>query len=68
MRSRADVVAMVGSDAHQGLISRGLLSLPRPSVVTVDGDSAVAVCESDRWCVNRDDGFTVRGPGRTTSD
>jgi len=46
MRSRADVVAMVGSDAHQGLITRGCCHFLGPSVVTVDGDSAVAVCES----------------------
>ncbi|MEV5650263.1 nuclear transport factor 2 family protein [Nocardia sp. NPDC052254] len=46
MRGRADVAAMVGSDAHQGLIGRGCLHFHGPAVVTVDGDDAVAVCES----------------------
>ncbi|WP_309240971.1 nuclear transport factor 2 family protein [Nocardia sp. BSTN01] len=46
MRGRADVAAMVGSDAHQGLIKRGCLHFHGPAVVTVDGDEAVAVCES----------------------
>jgi hypothetical protein len=62
MRSRADVVAMVGSDAHQGLITRGCCHFLGPSVVTVDGDSAVAVCESI-LVRNRDDGFTVARAG-----
>jgi len=46
MRNRADVVAMVRSDAHQGLIGRGCCHFLGPSVVTVCGDDAVAVCES----------------------
>ncbi len=46
MRGRADVAAMVGSDAHQGLIGRGCLHFHGPAVVTVEGDEAVAVCES----------------------
>ena len=46
MRSRDDVAAMVRSDAHQGLISRGCSHFLGPVVVTVDGNDAVAVCES----------------------
>lgn len=46
MNSRADVAAMVRSDAHQGLINRGSTHFLGPAVVTLDGDDAVAVCES----------------------
>jgi SnoaL-like domain len=46
MRSRDDVAAMVRSDAHQNLISRGCCHFLGPVVATVDGDTAVAVCES----------------------
>ena len=46
MRSRDDVAAMVRSDAHQGLIQHGCCHFLGPAVVTVDGDDAIAVCES----------------------
>jgi hypothetical protein len=46
MASRADVAAMVRSDAHQGLIASGSTHFLGPAVATVDGDEAVAVCES----------------------
>lgn len=46
MRGRADVHAMVLSDLHQGLVSAGCTHFLGPVVVTVDGDTAVAVCES----------------------
>lgn len=46
MDSRADVAAMVRSDAHQGLIAGGSSHFLGPAVVTVNGDDAVAVCES----------------------
>jgi uncharacterized protein (TIGR02246 family) len=46
MQSRADVAAMVRSDAHQGLIHHGCSHFLGPAVVNVDGDDAVAVCES----------------------
>jgi ketosteroid isomerase-like protein len=46
MASRDDVAAMVRSDAHQGLIGRGSAHFLGPAVVTVEGDDAVAVCES----------------------
>jgi ketosteroid isomerase-like protein len=46
MRSRADVADMVRSAAHQGLISGGSAHFLGPVRVDVDGDTAVAVCES----------------------
>jgi hypothetical protein len=46
MRSRADVAEMVRSPAHQGLISGGSAHFLGPVRVDVDGDAAVAVCES----------------------
>ena len=46
MHSRDDVAAMVRSDAHQGLINHGCSHFLGPAVVTIDGDDAVAVCES----------------------
>lgn len=46
MTSRADVAAMVRSDAHQGLIGTGCSHFLGPAHVSVDGDRAVAVCES----------------------
>lgn len=46
MHSRADVAAMVRSDAHQGLISDGCCHFLGPAVVSVDGDDAVAICQS----------------------
>jgi len=46
MRSRDDVATMVRSDAHQGLIGRGCSHFLGPVVVTIEGDHAVAVCES----------------------
>jgi len=46
MGSRADIVAMVNGDNHQGLIHKGSAHFLGPAAVTVDGDTAVAVCES----------------------
>jgi ketosteroid isomerase-like protein len=46
MRSRADVAEMVRSPAHQRLISGGSAHFLGPVRVDVDGDEAVAVCES----------------------
>lgn len=46
MDSRAEVAAMVRSDAHQGLIGGGCSHFLGPAHVTLDGDRAVAVCES----------------------
>ncbi|MGE2723867.1 nuclear transport factor 2 family protein [Mycolicibacterium pulveris] len=58
MRSRADVAAMVASDAHHGLIERGCAHFLGPAVVTVHGDEATAVCES-LVVTRRDDGYAV---------
>lgn len=46
MGSRAEVHAMVSSPSHRGLVDAGCSHFLGPAVVTVDGDSAVAVCES----------------------
>jgi ketosteroid isomerase-like protein len=46
MRSPADVADMVRSRAHQGLISGGAAHFLGPVCVNVDGDHAIAVCES----------------------
>ena len=46
MSSRDDINAMVKSDAHQGLMARGCCHFFGPPVVTVDGDTAQAVCQS----------------------
>ncbi|MEE3066037.1 MAG: nuclear transport factor 2 family protein [Actinomycetota bacterium] len=46
MEGRADVHAMIGSDAHQKLVRKGCSHFLGPCVVTVTGDEAVAVCES----------------------
>lgn len=62
MRSRDDVAAMVRSDAHQGLIGRGSAHFLGPAVVTVDGDDAVAVCES-ALLAHRDGRFVVARAG-----
>ncbi len=67
MRGRADVAAMVRSPEHQGLIGRGCCHFLGPAVVTVDGDDAVAVCES-ALLVHRDGRLQRRPePVRTTS-
>ncbi|WP_110208816.1 nuclear transport factor 2 family protein [Nocardioides daejeonensis] len=46
MGSRADIVAMVNGESHQGLIHKGTAHFLGPAAVTVRGDTAVAVCES----------------------
>lgn len=58
MRSRAEVRAMVASDAHQGLIAGGSAHFLGPARIHVDGDTAVAVCES-LLVVHRDGRFLV---------
>lgn len=62
MRSRDDVRAMVRSDGHQRLIQGGCLHFLGPAHVTVDGDEAVAVCESI-LVRHRDDGYGIRRAG-----
>lgn len=62
MGNREEVAAMVRSDAHQGLIRRGCCHFLGPAVVTVDGDDAVAVCESV-LVTRHEDGFVVSRAG-----
>jgi hypothetical protein len=62
MRSRADVHAMVLSDGHQHLIGGGCAHFLGPAVVRLDGDEAVAVCES-LLVRHREGGFSVRRAG-----
>lgn len=62
MRSRSDVAAMVRSAEHQGLIGGGCCHFLGPAVVSVDGDDAVAVCES-ALIVHRDGRFAVARAG-----
>jgi ketosteroid isomerase-like protein len=62
MRSRDDVRAMVGSDGHQHLIDGGCSHFLGPTHVTVDGDDAVAVCES-LLVRHREGAFSVRRAG-----
>ncbi|MDA2891059.1 nuclear transport factor 2 family protein [Mycolicibacterium sp. BiH015] len=62
MRSRADVAAMVRSPQHQGLIGGGCCHFLGPAVVTVAGDTAVAVCES-ALLVHREGRFAVGRAG-----
>lgn len=62
MTSRDDVRAMVRSDGHQHLIDGGCSHFLGPATVTVDGDDAVAVCESI-LVRHRDGGFSVRRAG-----
>jgi hypothetical protein len=62
MRGRADVAAMVRSPEHQGLIARGCCHFLGPAVVTIDGDDAVAVCDSV-LLVHREGRFAVARAG-----
>ncbi|MGE2721655.1 nuclear transport factor 2 family protein [Mycolicibacterium celeriflavum] len=62
MAGRDEVAAMVRSEAHQGLIRRGCCHFLGPAVVTVDGDDAVAVCDS-LLVTRHGDGFAVSRAG-----
>ncbi|WP_232375388.1 nuclear transport factor 2 family protein [Mycolicibacterium baixiangningiae] len=46
MTRREDIRAMVDSEGHRALVDRGCCHFLGPAVVSVDGDEAVAVCES----------------------
>lgn len=46
MADRSAIEEMVRSDAHQGLINEGCSHFLGPAQVRIDGDTAVAVCES----------------------
>lgn len=60
MGNRAEIEAMVRSDAHQGLIGGGCSHFLGPAHVLVDGDRAVAVCESVLLVRHRDRVFPAR--------
>lgn len=70
MAGRADVHAMVSSTSHRALVATGCSHFLGPAVVTVDGDTAVAVCES-LVLVRRetpDDGSSEYGVWRATAN
>ncbi|KKC00003.1 nuclear transport factor 2 family protein [Mycolicibacter arupensis] len=58
MNGREEIAAMVRSAGHQGLITHGCAHVLGPAVVTIDGDEAVAVCEST-LLVKQDSGFRI---------
>ncbi|OBK44660.1 hypothetical protein A5656_05760 [Mycobacterium gordonae] len=58
MEGRDEVRAMVNSGAHQKMVAHGCSHFLGPAVVTVDGDTAVAVCES-LVLVRDGDGYRV---------
>jgi uncharacterized protein (TIGR02246 family) len=62
MRSRDEIRAMVHSDPHQKLINGGCLHFLAPAYVTVDGDEAVAVCESI-LVRHREGSYSIRRAG-----
>lgn len=55
MAGRSEIAAMVRSEAHQELLTRGCSHFFGPAAIRVDGDTAVAVCEST-LAVRRDSG------------
>jgi hypothetical protein len=58
MKSRDDVHAMVSSEFHQDLVANGCCHFLGPCVVTVTGETAVALCES-LVLLRRDDEYVV---------
>ncbi|AKK27436.1 nuclear transport factor 2 family protein [Mycobacterium sp. EPa45] len=63
MSSRDDVAAMVRSEEHQGLIARGCCHFFGPPAVTIDGDTAVAICQSMLLVRRESRGFAVARAG-----
>ena len=59
LEGHEQLVAMVLSRAHQSWIERGCAHVVGPAKVTVDGDTAIAVCHS-LMVVREDDRFVVR--------
>jgi uncharacterized protein (TIGR02246 family) len=62
MRDRDEVRAMVLSKAHQRFIGEGSVHFVAPAHVTVDGDQALAVCESI-LVLHRDGEFQIARAG-----
>lgn len=46
MSGHDELVAMVNSDAHRGIMARGACHFFGPPVIAVDGDDATATCHS----------------------
>ncbi|MCX2932970.1 nuclear transport factor 2 family protein [Mycobacterium sp. CVI_P3] len=63
MSSRDDIAAMVRSDEHRGLIARGCCHFFGPPAVTVDGDEAVAICQSMLLVRRESHGYNVARAG-----
>ena len=63
MNGRDEIAAMVRSDAHQGLIAQGCCHFFGPPVVTVNGDRAVAVCESTLMVRKPSGGYGIARAG-----
>lgn len=63
MNGRDEVAAMVRSDAHQGLIAAGCCHFFGPPAVRVDGDDAVAVCESTLAVRRQSGGYRIARAG-----
>ena len=63
MNNRTEIAAMVRSDAHQGLIAKGCCHFFGPPVIDVDGDDAVAVCESVLLVRRESGGYAVLRAG-----
>ena len=57
--SPEQLAAMVRSRAHQGWIAGGCAHVVGPATITVDGDTAIAVCHS-LMVVRQDERFVVR--------
>ncbi len=63
MTGREEIAAMVRSADHQGLIAQGCCHFFGPPVITVDGDDAVAVCESTLLVRRERGGYAVLRAG-----
>ena len=59
MHGQAGIAAMVQSRAHQGMIGGGAAHFLGPVCVHVDGDHAIAVCESIVVRHDEDGGYRV---------
>lgn len=59
MTGRSEIAAMVRSRGHQSLIAGGCAHALGPVHITIDADTAVAVCHS-LLVTHTDDGYVVR--------
>ncbi len=63
MSGRDEVAAMVRSEAHQGLIAQGCCHFFGPPVIEVNGDEAVAICESTQLVRRESGGYSIARAG-----